>query len=146
MGKRMYLLLVVLTIVSGFMGGLVASRIFAAKSAVAQETGLLSATMSPGKRPYIPTRMEWLDLYLNANYGYYFSENHFGLRFVRPADKPETIRITCYYLPMADSRIVYGTLAYTRKRTREVVKSYGWDSWVRIEQHVKMADFRNQSR
>jgi len=146
MGKRRYLLLVALTIVSGFMGGLVASRIFAAKSVVAQETNPFSATMSPGKRPYIPTRMEWLTLYLNVKYSYDFSEYNFCLSFVNPGDKPETILIWCSYMPMASPRIVNRAVENSREWVKKIAKFYGWGDWVKTEVLVEMTESRNQSR
>lgn len=146
MGKKRYLLLVALTVISGFMGGFLASQIFMEKSAVAQETNPFSATMSPGKLPYIPTRMEWLQLYLNVHYSYDFSEYHFGLSFVNPGDKPETVLIWCSYMPEAQPVLVYKAVANSKEWVKKVAKSYGWDDWVKIEEKVEMAETRSQSR
>ena len=135
MKRKKYLLFIILTIVSGLVGGAISNYLFMARPAVAQESDLF-----PGLTPYIPTRIEWLTLELQAALGgeYSLFTEKFTLDIVKPGNESETIFIWVRYTPNVHREVMNMAIDSAKEVIRIRAEGYGWDRWVKIRENVKM--------
>ena len=97
-----------------------------------------SAQELQGDKPYIPSRIEWLAVELNAMYRTDMtSETNFMLTFM-PLLKEDTILIFVTHTEYVDYAAMSIAIDTARKLAREIAKDHGWDSWVKIRENVEM--------
>lgn len=94
--------------------------------------------LSPGAESYTPSRIEWLWLHLQAsNSTQISSDNFFSVDYVH--NNNDTITIFVRYLPQADRSILNARIESVKKIAQMTAKSYGWDSWVKFVEDVKIS-------
>ena len=97
----------------------------------------------PGLKPFIPTRIDWLSTTLQASLRQDLTlENGFTLGITTP--DPGTILIYVRYLPTVNREAMNITIDSVREVIGIVVKSYGWEKWLRIKEDVKLGGKRGQ--
>ena len=139
--KKKYLLFIILTIVSGLVGGAISNYLFMARPAIAQEGDLF-----PGSEPYIPTKLEWLILDLQATYGVTFGDDlDLAITFMKShRDDPNTVVVYCQYAPRSDRVTVNETIEQRKSLVRSTAKIYGWD-WVKVKEITEMIETSGES-
>lgn len=100
---------------------------------------LLSAqrTAHPGSEPFMPTRMDWLIVELQAccrTDGLSVEGERFELQFTNPDS--ETVLIYVSYLPTVDRAAMNIAIDSARKIIDIKIKSYGWQDWVKVREDV----------
>lgn len=95
-----------------------------------------------GSTPYNPSRIEWLELTLNAGNRVEFSEiTPFTVSFI--AKWPDTIVVyVSYYsdLTYQDRQMMEKYVAQARKQVGDLAQSFRWSSWLRIEESRKLLE------
>ncbi|MGB7912001.1 MAG: hypothetical protein WCF59_07225 [Desulfobaccales bacterium] len=93
-----------------------------------------------GMKPYIPTRLEWLALDLNANYRQDMNElEGYMLNFVA-LDTENTILIYVSYNKQTRRELMNRGIDNARKLVENEARSRGWDSWLKVKEEVKLLD------
>ena len=91
-----------------------------------------------GNQPYAPTRLEWLEVELNAGLRVNLSEESgFSMDFV-PIGNEDTILIYVRYLPSVNRTIMNMSIDAARKVIAIKTKSYGWSGWLKVKENVEM--------
>jgi hypothetical protein len=91
----------------------------------------------PGLTPYTPMRIEWLALLTRASLRQAAStDSPYSLDII-PVDH-ETLLIVVRYLPTANREIVNRAITTAQNVIRSTAASYGWDTWVKIQERVEM--------
>lgn len=142
MKRKKYLLFIILTIVSGLVGGAVSNYVFMARPAIAEESDLFNRLKSPGLQPYTLTRIEWLITHFETHYSYRFSDYGFDLGFTFKGDEPETIIISCLYLPTADRVKVNKAINQRKSFLKQYAENRGWQDWLKIKEDVEMMEYK----
>jgi len=95
-------------------------------------------SIQEGTKPYIPTRLEWLAVELNAStrVDVYDSEGYF-LSFI-PLEKENTILIFVRYTSKTNREAMNIGIEVARKVIDINVKSRGWGSWLKVREDIKM--------
>ena len=90
-----------------------------------------------GSKPYMPTRLEWLAVELNATHSTELTQvPGYSLHFV--ADHPrDTILIYARYIRSADPEIVNSAVAGARELVKITAEGYRWDNWLKVREHIK---------
>jgi len=89
---------------------------------------------APGMLPYSPTRLEWLELELQANYREEDDtdpDTYHTLDFTTTA--PDTVVVLVQYSNRTSAIIVDRMVEHGKRLAKKEVASYGWSSWVKIE-------------
>lgn len=93
-----------------------------------------------GMKPYIPTRLEWLPLELNANYMQDINElEGYMLGFVA-LDTENTILIVVSYTKQTNRELMNIGIDHARKLVEKEARSRGWDSWLKIREELNLLD------
>lgn len=93
---------------------------------------------APGLSPYVPTKLEWLALYLNATEGRHdFERDGFDIGFFEKGS--DTVVIDCFYSRDVDRAIMNLTLNGIRKRIKMHIEARNW-KWVRIEESIRLQE------
>ena len=98
---------------------------------------------SPGMLPYSPTRLDWLELDLQANYREADDsdpEKYHTLDFV--AKPPDTIVVFVQYSNQTSAKTVDKMVEHGRSLAERVITCYGWSSWAEIEVQKKLTPNR----
>ena len=93
--------------------------------------------LSPGSRPFTPTRIDWLTTRLQASLrddslqtgGFYLNIT---------SSEPETIVIRVDYLPTVNREAMNISIDSTRQVIAVVAKVYGWEKWVKVREDVQL--------
>lgn len=119
------------------LNSLLGILLFAITASVpAQET---SANLQ-GWKPYTPTRLEWFAVEMNAENRVQLSEaSGYSLDFL-PIEKEDSILIYVQYLPTVNRQVMNMSIDTARKLISIKAKSYGWTSWLRIKEDIKILD------
>ena len=88
-------------------------------------------------RPYIPTKMEWLILQLNARYSHPLLtvNSEYVARFSFE-NRKNVVEITVHYAPRAESQ-KDKLMAQAKEIVVAFAKIYGWERWIQIEEKFK---------
>jgi len=110
---------------------------------------LMSAqrTAHPGSEPFMPTRMDWLIVELQACCradGLPVEGEGFDLQFTNPDS--ETVLIYVTYSPTVDRAVMNIAIDAARKVIDIKTKSYGWQDWVNVREDVHMGSRSPKSR
>jgi hypothetical protein len=100
---------------------------------------------SPGMSTYSPTRLEWLEMELQANYR--FEDNNdpeidYSTNFF--AKTPDTIVVLVQYSNHTPAKIVDRAAEHNKRIAEKVVSSHGWTSWAKIEVQRELTDTTKQ--
>lgn len=91
----------------------------------------------PGLTSYTPTKIEWLALALNAQLREHLSsERPYSLEIV--AADHETLTILVRYHPAVNRELMNRSITTAREVIMRTAKSYGWDTWVKIQERVEL--------
>lgn len=91
----------------------------------------------PGLAGYTPSRIEWLALAVNSIVHHRVNgENPYTLDVIQ-ADH-ETLLIHVRYYSTVDREAMNLDIDSTRKVIMIAAKSYGWEEWVKVREHVEM--------
>jgi hypothetical protein len=94
-----------------------------------------SAQVSEGNQPYVPTRLEWLEIYLNAGKGLAFSPEHgYGLTYAINPHKDSLGIIVAYDPDKVSQEELEGAMANARRTVDLYVARKGWDNWLKIDE------------
>jgi len=97
---------------------------------------------SEGAQRYAPSRLEWLAVELNSEMGVSLIDGHnYSIQFVA-LDSQNTLLIAVFYLPNVSREEMNLTLDNARKLTEMKAKYYGWTSWLKIREDVKLTKLR----
>jgi len=100
-------------------------------------TAFAETRTKPGLEPYTPTRMEWLILDLQANGRHEMTAlDAYGLNFVSPDN--ETVVIFVRYSPKVSREAMNIGVDTARRLVESTAKGYGWQSWVKTREDIKM--------
>jgi len=88
-----------------------------------------------GGKPFIPSRLDWLATTLNAYYR--IEESSYSLLFV-PIENQNAILIYVRYWPKVNRETMNLRIENAKELIRISAKSYGWNSWLKIKENVKM--------
>ena len=97
--------------------------------------------LTEGQQPYTPTRAQWLAVILNSTNIISNPIPHKGLSVVYASDsKRDTIRIILGHPKELSQDIVDTLIEQQKSRVLAAAKIHGWDSWLKIEVHVEVAE------
>jgi hypothetical protein len=103
--------------------------------------GLIAAIgqehQAEGDKPYTPTRREWIEMELNANWHPDLTADKFNMVFVSPKNEVDTIVIFVNYLPTVERQIMKERIEAVKKAIATETKYRGW-SWLKIREQVEM--------
>ena len=89
-----------------------------------------------GEKPFTPSRLEWLAVYLNATARVTFADSGYRIDFV-PLKNKGTILVHASYLEKSDRDRLKMDVETAKKVAALYAKDYEWDSWLKIEESVK---------
>lgn len=84
----------------------------------------------PGQEPYVPTRVEWLVLDLEASSRQSYSAG-VGIDYVVKA--PNTVGVLVQYTDNASAAAVDSAAKHAQELVQKYATNYGWSSWVKVE-------------
>jgi hypothetical protein len=88
-----------------------------------------------GSDPYIPTKLEWLTVEVNAA----ARQEEEGLRIFMIASPPNTIRILSQLLPESRDRHSMNLMVqFVRAIVKEHAEEKGWDDWLVIREELNI--------
>lgn len=91
----------------------------------------------PGLQPYLLTRLEWLELWLQSSLRASLThETKLMLSF--ESQPPDTILIVVRYVPDVNPEVMNRFIDYARRTTRKVSDAKGWGDWLQIKEDIKM--------
>lgn len=91
-----------------------------------------------GSAAYAPTKVEWLELELNAVARQEMTTlNNFSLSYVNTHDE-ETITIYVHHTRKADRELITLAVDGARKLIELRAKHHGWDGWLKIKEKIVM--------
>ena len=91
----------------------------------------------PGLAAYTPSRIEWLALAVNSIAHHRVNgDNPYTLDVIQ-ADH-ETLLIHVRYYSTVNREAMNLDIDSTRTVIRIAAKSYGWDKWVKVREHIEM--------
>ena len=97
--------------------------------------------LTEGQQPYTPTRVQWLAVTLNSTNIISNPIPHKGLSVVYASDsKRNTIKIILNLPKELSEDRVHRLIAEQKDLVLNAAKHYGWDSWLKIEVHVEVAE------
>ena len=95
-----------------------------------------------GAKPYIPSRLEWLGVELNANLRVSMSvDNGYLMSFV-PIEKENVILIYVRHLPKVNREVMNISINSAREVISIKAKQYGWDSWLEVREDIQMEQLK----
>lgn len=95
-----------------------------------------------GWKPYTPSRLQWLALELNAALRVRLSEESgYSMDFV-PIENEDAILIYVRYLPSVNREVMNISINSARDVILIKVESYGWTSWLKVKEDIKLAQPR----
>jgi hypothetical protein len=99
-------------------------------------------SLPEGMKPYIPTRLEWLAMELNANYR---TEMHdlegYMLSFI-PLEAENTILIYVGHSRQTHRGAMNIGIDNARKLIEKTAKSRGWNSWLKVKEKIELIEPR----
>jgi len=91
-----------------------------------------------GMEPYVPTRIEWLELELSATLRVDLSlDSEYAMDFVGDSAR-DTIEIVVKYLPTVNREIMNRSIDTAKKIIFRKAESHGWSSWLKVKESVEM--------
>lgn len=103
-------------------------------------------TKYKGAQPYIPSRLEWLAVEMNAGSRVPLSlEDGYSMDFV-PLENNNTIVIYVRYMPKVNREIMNMNINGARKVIDIISKARGWSSWLKIKENVEMLESMKQGQ
>jgi hypothetical protein len=90
----------------------------------------------PGDKPYTPTRLEWLEVTLNAEYSAGLSDDQYTVGFIAEADG-RTIRLFVSYDPKVDRELLNHVVDTAKGTIMDTARGLKWD-WVQVKEDVTM--------
>lgn len=110
------------------------SRIRSVQTPGATALQLQSQHNTQGSQPYIPTRLEWLMVQLNAR-------NTTNGTIAYTITNPNTIRVIVFTKPIFTYTLKQQYMNLGKKQARDLATYYGWNLWLRLEeQFVPVSD------
>jgi hypothetical protein len=95
--------------------------------------------ITEGARPYTPSRLQWLAVYMQAAARKDISvADGYSIGFAG-LESENTILIYVRYLPSVNREIMNGAIETARMIIDGRAKAEGWSSWLKIREDVKMA-------
>jgi hypothetical protein len=93
-----------------------------------------------GMKPYVPSRLEWLAVELNAMYRIDLVEAEgFSVTYIA-LDAQDTILIYVRYSRKTVREAMNLGIDNARKLVEMATKSRGWDSWVKVRESIVLGD------
>ena len=91
-----------------------------------------------GMERYVPTRLEWLALKLNATLRVDLSSDRkYAMNFLGDS-AGNTIIIAVGYLPTVNREVMNMSIDMAKKRITMEAESHGWSSWLKIKEEVEI--------
>ena len=104
-----------------------------------------SQSIPEGMKDYIPTRLEWLAVELNAMYRTDMHDVEGYLLSFIPLEKENTILIFVRYSQRTNREAMNLGIDTARKVIEINAKSRGWNSWLKIKEKIELADRNKES-
>jgi hypothetical protein len=99
-----------------------------------------SVAQNPGSKSYAPSRLEWLAVEFNSRIRVPLSqETGYSIEFV-PLERQDTLLIAVTHLPTANREVMNRAITNARELIEMRVKYYGWSSWLRVREDVKLVE------
>lgn len=97
-----------------------------------------SSKPSEGMQPYVPTRLEWFALELNATLRVDLaSGDRYSMDFIDDSSR-DTIIIWVRYYPTVNRQIMNMSIDGAKKIISKHAEVNGWSSWLKIKENVEM--------
>jgi hypothetical protein len=97
-------------------------------------------SLQEGMKPYIPTRLEWLAVELNAMHRTDLNDLEGYMLFFIPLEKENAILIFVRYTQKTNREAMNIGIDTARKVIEMDVKSRGWNSWLKVKERIELAD------
>ena len=108
-----------------------------ALASIAYATIQGASKSTPCLEPYTPTKLEWLQVYLDANYGSQWNPNIPWSMSFKIAE-PDTIIIQMSHERHADPKTISMVLMKVRTFIKKLAKQMKIDKHLKIRQHTKI--------
>lgn len=96
------------------------------------------AQVSEGNKPYVPTRLEWLEMYLNAGKGVPLSNEYgYGISYISDPFNDTVIIIAVYYPDKANEDVVKNAVQAARNIIQAYAQKQGWESWLKVKERLQ---------
>jgi hypothetical protein len=102
--------------------------------AIATSVRAMQTKTSPGMLPYSPTRLEWLELDLQACFRTEDNINpeaSYAVNYY--AKEPDTIVVLVQYSDHTSAKIVETAVEHAKRVAEKEVAGFGWSSWAKVE-------------
>jgi hypothetical protein len=136
LNARSQLLLIVAAVATSFLAGYSIGR----HSSVGGVVYAQNATAHPGAEPYIPTKIEWLTLELQAALQDYSTLATDGFSLDIANRDAETVVIYVTYTPKVDRESMNKTINSARKIIAIHAQAHEWEKWVKIREDLHRTD------
>jgi hypothetical protein len=98
------------------------------------------ANLPEGMKPYIPTRLEWLALELNASYRTDLHDlSGYMISFI-PIEAENTILIYVGHTRQTHREAMNIAIGYAHKLIEKTSKSKGWNSWLKVREKIELIE------
>ena len=92
---------------------------------------------APGFEQYIPTRLEWFALQLNALFRRdNITQDKFSIYYA-PGINGESIHMRVNYFHDVDKAIMDEWIKTSKAAVLTMIENYGWSSWIKVEVDVE---------
>jgi hypothetical protein len=95
-------------------------------------------SIQEGMKPYIPTRLEWLAVELNASNRVDMYELEGYLLSFIPLERENTILIFVRYTSKTNREAMNIGIETARKVVEMDAKSRGWNSWLKVREDISL--------
>jgi hypothetical protein len=94
--------------------------------------------VSEGNTPFVPTRLEWLEMYLNAGKSIpYSKDSGFGISYITDAHTDTLYMVVLVNQETVNPKALEGALHSSRRLVTAYVKRKGWSDWLKIEERLE---------
>jgi hypothetical protein len=99
-------------------------------------TGAAMAQLpTPGLEPFVPTRLEWMEVYLNAGKGVPYSEKYgYGISYVADLGSDTMFVVAQFDEATVNEEIMENAINSAKGIVSLYAKRKGWDSWLVIKE------------
>jgi len=116
---------------------LILSILFTSAFAICAERGQPS---SEGMERYIPTRLEWLTVEMNARYGINTMDSLEGYSVTFMIDEEENTILIFVITRKMNRKVTNPVIRVARYSIEKYAKGKGWSSWLKVKEEIKLID------
>ena len=96
-----------------------------------------SAQVSEGNKPFVPTRLEWLELYLNAGRGVaYAAEHGYAINYVADPLKDEIVIVVVYHPDQVKEQVMRNAVRTAKQIVAVYAQTHDWP-WLKVREEIR---------